>query len=134
MIHELMYYINTESIALDESEVIKCPEFPYFIEEDVNDVVEYLFEKKYGKEYDNSWMLEDDALNFVIDIENKWFDNKIDLYSDRDFYCWLVEKYANDALEYAMLLHENGNLEDYIDRYYESKVNRLFSISSEGEY
>ena len=50
MIHELIYSINTEAIALDESEVIQCPEFPYFIEEDVDDVIEYLFEKKYGKE------------------------------------------------------------------------------------
>lgn len=89
--------------------------FSITIDEDVKDIIAYLFYKKYDKPYNElSWYLEDGAKEFVKDIEDKWSSNTLDtfsLYQDREFLEFLSERYADEVTQEQM----EEFLEEYKD-------------------
>ena len=72
----------------------------YVIDATLQDIVEYLFEQEYHKKYNElSWYLEDNAKEFVRDIEDKWMHNQIDEYAlsnDPSFKRYLIKKYKDE--------------------------------------
>ena len=85
--------------------------------ESLQDIIEYKFQDKYGKPYDeHNWYLEDGAESFVKDLTNKWWENSFntfELYHDIDFKDWLLNKYYDVALREAMSHVEY--IDDYIN-------------------
>lgn len=88
------------------------------------DICEYFFEEKYNKKFnDTSWYLETDAKEFIKDIEDKWFLNRINeeaLYSKREFKNFLISKYRsninsliNNAILKKDLVPEDYYLENF---------------------
>ena len=68
------------------------------ISEDLKDALPYLYEKHFGIPYNElGWWLEPGAQEFVKDLEDKWFHNKLDLsevYCDEEFLNKLVSENA----------------------------------------
>lgn len=82
-------------------------EYTYTIDENLNDVIDYMFIQKYNRPYENNlgWYLEDGAKEFVKDIEDKWWHNKLDtytLYHDYKFLDYLTEKYRDEAIKSSL--------------------------------
>lgn len=79
--------------------------FDYMVEENLRDIISYLFENKYFKEYDESnYYLEPGAKEFVKDIEEKWYNNSIDphdfySYKNFGFLDFLRWRYAEEAFQ-----------------------------------
>ena len=72
------------------------------VDEDLQNILEYYFKKKYNKCYNPlSWYLEDGAKELFKELETKWFKNKIDTFElyhlNNDFKEFLLEKYATEA-------------------------------------
>lgn len=76
--------------------------FDYYVEEELKDIIKYLFLKKYHKAYrELGWWLEDGAKEFVKDIENKYYHNEFDsyeLYHNYKFLDFLKELHSDDAM------------------------------------
>lgn len=75
------------------------------MEESLQDVIEYEFEKKYRIKYRPlGWWLEPGAKDLVKGLEEAWAENKIDMngfYTGYDSIDWLKDKYKKDALDKA---------------------------------
>lgn len=78
-------------------------DFPYSVDESLQDVIEYVYEKTYNKKYSPlSWYLTEGAKELVKSLETKWMHNELDMsefYQDPHFYDWLKDKYYNVALD-----------------------------------
>lgn len=105
------YFIsNYESVDLDIS-------YDYLIDEDINDVIEYVLTTKYGSngyKYYCNCMKDTAEFKEGNEILEKWKMNKYDLfdfYHDSAFMEWLKTKYYNTAKEEAV----QKFLEDYAD-------------------
>ena len=76
-------------------------EYNLVIGEELQDVVEYMFEKEYNKVYNPlSWYLEEGAKEMVKEVESLWWNNALDtypLYHDYDFLEFLKKKYSTQA-------------------------------------
>ena len=99
--------------------------FSVTIREDLQDVVSYLFYKKYRKPYsDLSWYLEDGAKEFVKSIEDSWNANTFDsfsLYHDRDFLEYLA-KYWDGGFD-------EDTLSEILDELKEDIIEELESLN-----
>jgi hypothetical protein len=97
-----------------ENESDSISNYTYYVDENLKDVIAFLYKKHFGKEYiELGWWLEPGAKEFVKDIEDKWFHNKIDtltLYTDYEFIDFLKQVYYDDAVEQAV---NSGDLKDY---------------------
>ena len=110
-------------------------DFIYPIEESLQDIIEYYFEQKYHKKYQElAWIVEDEVLEFVKDIENKWIQNKIDLFdlyvNNRDFKEFIQNKHLEEfvkSIEHKFIQEfeekkeqsiDEDDYEIFIDRYY----------------
>lgn len=95
----------------------------YTIDVDLQEILEYLYYKRYNKFYNPlSWYLEDNAKEFVKSIEDDWFHNRlndIELSQNKDFISYLKHKYRVDALDkYEKSVNLNSiesEMMDYID-------------------
>lgn len=107
---------------------VSCDEYPaedesfdytYWVDITCQDIIEYLFKEKYGKEYSPlSWYLEDGAREFVKDIEDSWLRNEIDEYGmlqDLALRSFLKEKYADDVAYDIEQEHWNYLYDEYND-------------------
>jgi hypothetical protein len=77
--------------------------YSFNINENIQDIIEYLFEEEYHCKYMyHSWYLEDGAREFVKNLHTLWNNNSLDTMSlytqDSKFKQWLSEKYYEDAL------------------------------------
>lgn len=105
-------------------EYINLYDYSYVVEEKLDDVVDYLFLKKYNKKYKKnlSWCLEEGAVEFVKDIENKWWHNELDtyeLYQDSDFINYLKDVYLKDAAREYITENDLTFTSDNYDDLYE---------------
>jgi hypothetical protein len=98
MQHELYYTVI-------ENEYSSITNYSYYVEETLQDIIEFYYLQKYNKQYlELGWWLEDGAKDFVKNIEQQWWHNKINtvcLYADYDFIDFLKTKYYDDAVEQA---------------------------------
>ena len=99
-------YYTFDNIYYNEITVTQM-DYEYTIQSNIQDIIEYEYENKFRKKYDAlSWYLESGAKEFVKDLENKWFSNKIDtiaMFQDFKFIDWLKERYYERALGKASL-------------------------------
>lgn len=99
-------YYTFDNIYYNEFTVTQM-DYEYTIQSNIQDIIEYEYENKFRKKYDAlSWYLESGAKEFVKDLENKWFSNKIDtiaMFQDFKFIDWLKERYYERALSKASL-------------------------------
>lgn len=99
-------YYTFDNIYYNETTVTQM-DYEYTIQSNIQDIIEYEYENKFRKKYDAlSWYLESGAKEFVKDLENKWFSNKIDtiaMFQDFKFIDWLKERYYERALSKASL-------------------------------
>lgn len=99
-------YYTFDNIYYNEITVTQM-DYEYTIQSNIQDIIEYEYENKFRKKYDAlSWYLESGAKEFVKDLENKWFSNKIDtiaMFQDFKFIDWLKERYYERALSKASL-------------------------------
>lgn len=99
-------YYTFDNIYYNEFTVTKM-NYEYTIQSNIQDIIEYEYENKFRKKYDAlSWYLESGAKEFIKDLENKWFSNKIDtvaMFQDFKFIDWLKERYYERALSKASL-------------------------------
>ena len=100
MEHVLNYYFeNIEYRGIDLS-----VEYEYYIQEEKNDVVNYLVEKHFKNLPLSSYSKADERA-YEKYIESKWLNNEIDTYRmyrrDDDFIQYLKDKYYDEALEQA---------------------------------
>jgi hypothetical protein len=98
----LTFYYDGEDITVDYS---------FNITENLQDVIEYLFEEEYNSKYMyHSWYLEEGAREFVQNLQTLWNNNSLDTWSlytkDGKFTQWLMEKYYEEALN--QYLHETS--------------------------
>lgn len=118
----------------DENNKVILQDFPYSVGESLQDIIEYKFQDKYGKPYDeHNWYLEDEAESFVKDITNKWWENSFntfELYHDIDFKDWLLNKYYDVALREAMSHVEY--IDDYINDFDKYQMS-LFDIKEDNK-
>lgn len=101
-----------------------CDYYEIPINDDINDIVAFLYQKKFGVEYQwNNWKLQKGAEEFVNKIEDDWFHNKIDtvkLYQDQEMIKFaslrhadeLADSIAEEAVEYRS---DDDNATNYID-------------------
>ena len=89
MVYVLHYNTDIDGVIRTYNQELK-------VLSNLQDVIEYEFEKKYKKKYEYlSYHLEDGGKEFVKSIEEKWYKNQIDevaLSDDRDFMNWMKEK------------------------------------------
>lgn len=94
-------------------------DIPFQLHEDINDIIEYLFEQKYGVKYGLGWYLEDGAKKFVKEIEEKWFYNKFDSFTlytkDYNFIDWLKDKYQEEATEQHTQELDDTSFDSYLE-------------------
>lgn len=89
-----------------------CPDIDFYedldsgevlVSEDLRDALPYLYEKHFGVPYrELGWWLEPGAKEWVKEIEDKWFHNKLDLsevYKDTEFLASLAQKYSTQINE-----------------------------------
>ena len=89
-----------------------CPDIDFYetldsgevlVSEDLRDALPYLYEKHFGVPYrELGWWLEPGAKEWVREIEDKWFHNKLDLsevYKDTEFLASLAQKYSTQINE-----------------------------------
>ena len=124
------------TISLPYDVTVCCDDYPcnddrfgydYLVNIGCQDIVEFLFKERYGKEWNPlSWHLEDGARELVKDIEDAWLRDDIDIYSMlqnlplRDY---LKDKYRdkvmdiciNNHLKYLNDLHGYDKTLDYYD-------------------
>lgn len=85
-----------------------------FIEEDINDIVEYLVSNRFGKHNLFALLMsKSEEYQYAKNIMKDYLDNKIDtfsLYHDINFQEYLREKYLMNVLETYAYAYE-----DYID-------------------
>lgn len=117
MIHTLHYNFEFREPFFDDCFF----DYDFGVDETIEDIVSYLFEKKYGKPYNKlSYHLEKGATKFVSDLETKWLQNKLDTFklykSNGGFINWLKEKYYADARAecYDKLIEESNEKETEI--------------------
>ena len=117
---DLDYYVSYCSDEFEEDDYES--NYTYKVDLELQDIIEYLFKEKYGKDYSPlSWHLEDGAREFVRDIEDSWLRNEIDEYDmlrDLSLKDFLKEKYKEDvaevcATEHLWYLRDEHNLDDY---------------------
>ena len=107
------FYDYDISITSDDDTLNTSYTVSYKIPVEVQDIIEYYFEQHYKVKYHPlAWIVEDNALQFVKNIEEQYFSNKIkefDLYvQDRDFIQFIRNKYVEE-----MLQKELYNIIDY---------------------
>lgn len=77
-------------------------DYHYIVEENIQDIIEYEFEKKYGKKYDVlSWYTYPGSETLVSNLKDLYLRNAIDFLSyfqNPQFISWMKEKYYYDAL------------------------------------
>lgn len=87
------------------------------LEENLDDIIKYLFHQKYDKDYDElNWFLEENARSFVKDVEDKWLANKLDtseMYKDNYIYRLHAEDVALD-----LYFNKGGYYDEEDDEYY----------------
>ena len=90
--------------------------YSYVVDTTLQDYVEYFFKQEYRKEYNPlAWYLEDNAREFVKDIENKWMHNELDemsLSNDVSFRKFLKKKYKHDIEREYLSEHTFEELKD----------------------
>ena len=111
MRHDLYYNIdvdNYEDLVPSNSDIdisnFHGGEYTYSVEENLQDILDYLFLTKYGITISDNlgWYLEDGAKEFVKDIENKYWSNTLDtlrIYQDYHFIDFLKDRYENEAIQ-----------------------------------
>jgi len=95
--------------------------FTIAVDEDLQDIIAFLYYKKYEKPYNElSWYLEDGAKEFVKDIEDKWLHNTLDtfsLYQDPEFLEFLSDWYTDELTE--------EQLEDLMEEYKDDVMDEI---------
>ena len=96
------------------------------INEDIRDVISYLYEKHFGVPYrELGWWLEPGAKEFVKELEDKWWKNELDvskIYADEEYLKEL-------ATERALFSEED--LEDAQDYFEESLRSELDDLEQD---
>jgi len=79
----------------------------YNLEENLEDIISYEFERKYSKPYNPlTYYLEPGAKEFIKFLENDYYNNHLDtfgLYHNFEFRDWLKDKYESTAHEKALV-------------------------------
>ena len=79
----------------------------YSLEENLEDIISYEFERKYNKPYNPlTYYLEPGAKEFIKSLETEYYSNHLDifgLYHTFEFKDWLKDKYEPIAHEKALL-------------------------------
>ena len=116
---DLEYYYKLHSDEFEEDGLEDY--YNYSVDLSCQDVVEYKYKEKYGKDYNPlSWYLEDGAREFVKGIEDAWLKNEIDEYAmlqDLTLRDFLKEKYQDEVCnivttDYIWYLKDLHNGED----------------------
>lgn len=89
--------------------------YTYYVQENLQDIIEYLFEEEYHTIYfPSSWFLEEGAREFVQNLEILWSSNSLDaasLYTgDGNFMSWLANKYEEHA---KLQFFDEHSMDDY---------------------
>ena len=135
MTYHITVKVQCECDALNMFDTL---DFDLPIQEDIKDVIAYLFYKKYDKVYDEfSWYPEDGAKEFVKSIEDSWNDNTFDtftLYHDTKFLDFLKWRYddpeiSEDVME-DLLEEFREDIEDELCGM--SKVDLKYLLETEG--
>lgn len=100
---KIIYYtFEDESLDYYSDYAINYTDYGYEVEEKLQDIIEYEYEKKFHKQYIHSMSRVDKEMKqFIKELETLWFNNQIDtvtLYNDYKFMDWLKEKYYDKAL------------------------------------
>lgn len=95
MFLDIDYFCEYESPCLDYMSYpkTKCVK----VDETLEDIIEYLFNKKYHRAY--NWVQDKESREFCKKIEDDWFYNRIDtfeLFQDIEFKSYLKEKYIDE--------------------------------------
>lgn len=118
MRYDLHFSFNNEQY---NSVNVNTRDFEYVIDEDLQDIIEYLYEQRFGIKYvPCAWYLENGANDFVKEIEHQWWHNTLDtitLYKDHSFKDWLKEKYYEHALYKASVETVTDSLKDIEEHY-----------------
>lgn len=84
----------------NDAQGMKRIEKTFFVDDSVQDIVEYEFKRKYGKPFGiTNYHLEPGAKDLVKGIESMWEKNSIDLlryYHDLGFVSFFIEKHTKD--------------------------------------
>lgn len=116
--------IHKECAELDIDEEI---EVESYIEEDLNMLIAYFYQKHFGVPYrELGWWLEEGAKEFVKDIEDKWLHNEIDsfeLMRDTEFQQFIQDNYTADVSEDA--------IEDELDFLREDCISELEDMTTD---
>lgn len=95
--------------------------------ENFDDVLAYLYQKKYNKEYNElSWYLEDGAKEFVYDLEDKWLHNDIDTF---DIYH--NEEFLDFLNSHTKVEIDDDTLEDVFYDFYSQCESQISWMSQE---
>ena len=124
MVYAITLKVRCECDGLDMWDDKDCE---VNISEDLEDVIAYLFYKKYGKYYNElSWFLEPGAREFVKEIEDSWNANTFDtfsLYHDPEFL-----KFIHDVIYDDYELTEE-QLEEILEDFKEDVKDELDGMS-----
>lgn len=107
------------------------------ITENIDDVIAYLFEERYGKPYDEmTWFFEKGAKDFVKDIKDRWYSNEFDalgLYSQPEFIEFLGKRYeGTDTEDYDLLSEVVDDVQYALSDMSESELKSL--IQEQGNH
>lgn len=102
VIAESKFYESDDYIEYLEN-INKNYPYDFLIEENLQDIIEYTYEKHFYKKYNYlNYYLEEGARKFIKDIEDSYWSNKLDtyeLYNDYRFIEWLTAKYVIKAYD-----------------------------------
>ena len=93
---DITYLVHWENDAQGTKRIEKT----FFVDDSMQDIVEYEFKRKYDKPFEaTNYHLEPGAKDLVKMIESMWERNNIDLlhyYHDLGFITFLIEKHTKD--------------------------------------
>lgn len=117
-------------INLQFDVTVGCEDYPfnddhftydYYVDIECQDIVEFLFKEKYGKEWNPlSWHLEEGARELVKDIEDSWLRDDVDVYAmlqGLPLREYLENKYKEQVERICTRKHR-----DYLQDVYESQI------------